>query len=175
MLLGAVGRLLGGKPTGGAAFYLIGIFALLLAAREWGWIDFRLPERKCQTEKVWAHEFGFVVASAMWGLHIGLGFATRVTYGGFWILVAVTLALGDPIYGALLMLAYWLGRALPVWIAPVLLTSDSDAMELPGAIFANGSLFHSLVGLASVWSAGIAILVALWAQSHWLLDLLRSP
>lgn len=146
---------------GGPVFYFIGLLALVLAAREWGWIVLRVPERKRQTEKSWAHDFGFVIASAMWGLHIGLGFATRVTYGGFWILVLIALALGEPRYGAMLMLAYWLGRALPVWIAPALLKSSSDAMELPGAILADRFLYQRIVGLALLWSFGVAVLFAM--------------
>lgn len=156
-----IGRVLGGGTVRGIAFYLIGFLSLVLAAREWGWIRFRLPERKLQTEKVWVHEFGFVSASAMWGLHIGLGFATRVTYGGFWVLVAVALVLGEPLYGAAVMLAYWLGRALPVWVAPALIPSDSEAIELSDAIFEHRLVYHRVMGIALVWSAAVIVLLAL--------------
>jgi hypothetical protein len=117
-----------------------------------------LPERDVQAEKFWANEFGFVMASAMWGLYIGVGFATRVTYGGFWVLVAVAFALGDPVYGAVLMLAYWLGRVLPVWAAPALLVSGSDPTDLPEGIVHQRPVYHRLVGLALVWSAVVALL-----------------
>lgn len=156
--LGAVGGWLGG---GGAALYVTGLLCLSLAAREWGWISFRLPERRRQTEKFWAHEFGFVMASAMWGWHIGLGFATRVTYGGFWALVAVALALGDPFYGAVLMVVYWLGRTLPVWAAPALLASGADAIELPEKILEHRFVYRRITGFALVWSAVVAVLLAL--------------
>ncbi len=175
--LGAIGRLLGGNPAGGPAFYLISVLSLVLAAKDLGWVKFCLPERKCQTEKVWAHEFGFVMASAMWGLHIGFGFGTRITYGGFWVLVALALGLGDPVYGGVLMLVYWLGRSLPVWVAPRLLESVSDVMELPRAILADDSLYHRLAGGVSVWSAGIALLFALRVPVPWSLNIssLFSP
>jgi cytochrome c biogenesis protein CcdA len=97
----------------------------------------------------------------MWGMHIGLGFATRVTHGGFWALVAVALAIGDPVYGALLMLVYWLGRALPVWVAPRLLESTSDSI---GAIFDPHSVYHRMAGFGLVWSGGVAVLFALSPQ-----------
>jgi len=163
-MLGAIGGGLGGGASRGVAFYLIGFLSLVLAAREWGWIGFRLPERKLQTEKVWVHEFGFVTASVMWGLHIGLGFATRITYGGFWVLVAVALALGDAVYGAELMLAYWLGRTLPVWIAPALLESGSDAVELSETVFGHRLVYHRIVGGALVWSAVLMVWLALPTQ-----------
>jgi len=167
MLLGAIGRGAGVASAGSTAFYLIALLASLLAAREWGWIAFRLPERKCQTEKVWAHEFGFVFASAMWGIHIGLGFATRVTYGGFWVIVALALALGNPAFGALLMLLYWLGRAMPLWVAPALTRSGPDPTELPEMILADRLVFHRLVGSGLVGSAATALLLALRGHASW--------
>lgn len=151
--------MIGLSGAAGLVLYLIALLSLILAAREWGWIKFRLPERKLQTEKVWVHQFGFVIASAMWGLHIGLGFATRITYGGFWLLVAAILALGDPGFGAVLMLSYWLGRALPVWLAPVLLPSH-EVLDSTEAVFDHGFVYHRLVGIGLAWSAGLTILLA---------------
>ncbi len=174
MALGLVGRWLGVGAAADVPFYFISILALIIAAGEWGWICFRLPERKLQTEKFWAHEFGFIMASAMWGLHIGLGFATRVTYGGFWLLVTVALAMGDPTYGSILMLVYWLGRALPVWVAPALVGPTRDATELPEAILEHGLMYHRVVALASVWSGGIALLFALAAPTPSLLKFFAS-
>ncbi len=164
-VIGTFGRALAGGAVTAPSLFFVAFLGLILAAREWGWMAFRLPERKLQTEKVWAHEFGFVTASAMWGLHIGLGFATRVTYGGFWVLVAVTLALGDPLYGALLMLVYWLGRTLPVWVAPALLAADADAIGLPEAIFGHRQVYHRVVGAALVWSAVVIVLLAMATRS----------
>jgi hypothetical protein len=158
LVLGATGKVIG---LGGAAIalYSVGILSLILAGREWGWINFRLPERKLQTEKVWAHDFGFVMASAMWGLHIGLGFATRITYGGFWVLVAVILVLGDVRFGAIVMLCYWVGRALPLWLAPLLLSKEETA-NLSESIFDHRLVFHRVSGIGLVWSAGLTILLA---------------
>lgn len=146
----------------GIGLYLLALLSLILAAREWGWIKFRLPERTLQTEKVWVHEFGFVIASAMWGLHIGLGFATRINYGGFWLLATAILTLGDPGFGAVLMLSYWLGRALPLWVAPLLLSSD-EVLDSTEAVFDHGFVYHRLVGIGLAWSAGLTILLAVSA------------
>lgn len=158
--IGAIGQLLGLSSAGGWGLYVVALVSLILATREWGWIKFRLPERKLQTEKVWAHEFGFVTASAMWGLHIGLGFATRVTYGGFWVLVGLILVLGDPFYGAIVMLSYWLGRALPLWIAPLWFSSGEEAANLSESIFDHRLVYHRVTGIALAWSAGLMALLA---------------
>lgn len=164
--LGVIGHQLALESFKQFGFYVAGVIGLLLAAREWGWISFPLPERKQQTEKVWAHDFGFVMASAMWGFHIGWGFFTRVTYGGFWVLVAIALLIGDPLYDALLMLLYWLGRVLPVWVAPALLGSGSEAVELPDVIFDHSAVYHRMTAVALVWSALIAVLLALSVQAR---------
>src|SRR5262249_14315079 len=92
-----------GGSVRGPAYFITASIGLVLTAKEWNILSFNLPERKLQTEKFWVHEFGFAGASLLWGLHIGLGFFTRITYGGFWTLVATSLALGDPLFGAALM------------------------------------------------------------------------
>jgi cytochrome c biogenesis protein CcdA len=158
--LGSVGGWLQLDQFRSPLLFVIALLAFTLAAREWGWIRFPIPERKLQTEKVWAHEFGFVGASALWGFHIGLTFMTRITYGGVWALAAASLALADPLYGAAIMSAYWLGRTLPVWLAPMLSWSGTDSSQLPNNILAAGWLYHRLAGFALVWSGGIAVLLA---------------
>jgi hypothetical protein len=164
-LIGAIVGMAGGWLHGSshvknAALCGMGVLAVCLAAREWGWITFPLPERKRQTEKSFAHQFGFITASAMWGFHIGLCFVTRITYGGFWLLVAADLFLGRADYGALLMMTYWLGRTLPVWIGP-LLSNEGDAAKLMDQVTAAKPIYTQLVGLSLLWSAIVMLLVGL--------------
>jgi len=164
-LLGVFGRLLGIGQVSSVTLYGLALLALLLAAREWGWIRFPLPERKQQTEKTWAHNFGFVWASAMWGLHIGFAFATRVTYGGFWVVVFVAVVFGDPRYGAELMVVYWLGRALPVWVSPMFVRHLPQTTDLMQLILADGSVYHRIVGIGLVWSAAMLALLPFHMQT----------
>lgn len=163
VLLGQIGRWLGTTHVD-IKLYFISLLSLLLAAREWGWVNFRLPELRRQSEQAWAHYFGFVMASAMWGFHIGLGFATRVNFGGFWVLVALAVALASPLYGAVVMLVYWMGRALPVWLGPGLVASFGDAAELPDIAFRSRFTYHRLAGLTLAWSCGATIFAALQMQ-----------
>jgi hypothetical protein len=160
-LLGLVGGWVQEMQWRWLPLLVAGVLAFVLAAREWGWISFSLPERRRQTKKTWAHEFGFVGASALWGFHIGLAFATRFTYGIFWSLAAVIVALGDPRFGALLMSVYWIARALPVWLAPALNWSGPDSSRLSGEILATSWLYRRLSGVALMWSGGIAVLLAI--------------
>lgn len=166
-LLGVVGAWLQISKWRWLALTVVGLLAFILAAREWGLIKFPMPERRRQTERLWAYEFGFVGASALWGFHIGLAFATRVSYGGFWALVALILALGSPGYGMTMMLVYWLGRVLPVWLAPGLDWSGSDTSQLLIEIVASDRVYHRLSGIGLVWSGGIALLLAMNTLVAW--------
>src|SRR5712692_6131038 len=69
-VIGSVGAWLQRGQQRWPVLFGVARLAFCLAAREWGWAKFPIPERKLQTEKVWAHEFGFVGASALWGFHI---------------------------------------------------------------------------------------------------------
>jgi len=130
--IGELGQLAGlaGRPT--LALWAGIAIALVLAAREVGVLRFRLPERPLQTEKVWRHQFGPLGAATMWGLHLSLGFFTRVNYGGFWMLTLLALGLGSPAMGALLMAGHWAGKALSVWVAPLALRTSPDGSEVVG-------------------------------------------
>lgn len=129
-LLALGGRLLPAASSALSLFPLAAL-ALVLAARDAGWLRFPLPQRLRQTEKSWYHELGPVGASILWGLHIGVGLHTRIRYGGYWLLVLLALLGRDPVQGALLFAAYWLGRTLPVWLAPFLGPAvDEELLEL---------------------------------------------
>jgi hypothetical protein len=141
--------------------WTIPLLAVILAARELGCIPrFRLLESTRQTEKSWLQRFGIVTASAMWGFHIGFGFATRITYGGFFVLILVCLVTGGPLYSALLMSAYWLGRIAPVWIAPFL-GRMYDMEQLMAAVLNNQPTYKRVVALGLIWAAAVSILLAL--------------
>jgi hypothetical protein len=114
---------------------VLAVLGVVLAAREVRWLKFSLPERKRQTEKIWVEWFGAPMGTTLWGAHIGLGFATRITYGGFWIVVAMAIACSTPTGGALLMGIYWAGRALPVWFAALVRNDEATSIicAAPGA------------------------------------------
>jgi hypothetical protein len=158
--LGIIGKCVIGEAVRGPAFYITASIGLILAAKEWNVLRFNLPERKCQTEKFWVHEFGFVGASLLWGLHIGLGFFTRITYSGFWLLAAIALVSGDPLFGAGLMSAYWLGRVSSVWVAPLLLKPEAMHDELTDAIMNQRNVLHRISGAALIWCSAITALLA---------------
>jgi hypothetical protein len=152
LVLGWAGSQVNGR-TDSLMLWVMAFLSLLLAMREMGWLEFRLPERRCQTERSWAYQFSHVTAAAMWGFHIGLGFFTVITYGGFWALVSAIVAVGQPVYGAFLMGAYWFGRSLPLWVVPPFFYSKPlDAQSIY-------PLFRPIQALGLAWSGLVAVLM----------------
>ena len=133
--------------------------ALVLAGRELGVVRFRLPERPLQTEKIWMHQFGALGAATMWGLHLSLGFFTRVNYGGFWMLAVLALGLGRPGIGALLLGGHWLGKALAVWVAPLALRRSADGSEVVGIWEMDARHYRRVQALGLV---AVGIVLAAW-------------
>ncbi len=152
--LGWLGRLAGLGAARGALALLLAAAGLVLAAREWRLISFPLPRPLRQTEKFWAHDFGLLTASVMWGFHIGLGFVTQVRHGGFWLVAAGALAFAEPRFGALLFVAYWFGRALSVWIAPFVFGEDAlDPERLVDLVRGDADVQRHFQAVMLVWSS----------------------
>lgn len=153
-LLGAIGLLL---PEHRSVLLLIlAAVALLLFARELKLFWFRLPQVWRQTHKQWAFQYGMVPAAAMWGAHIGIGVATVVKHGGFFVLIAFAFLLG-PLLGALLMAIYWFGRTLPILVAPLLTLHCGDGGKL-AQIIGDASAACRHVAAAGLFSATVVAL-----------------
>jgi len=127
-----------------------------------------------QTKQTWAHLFGFRTAAAMWGLHIGIGFATWVKYGGFWAIVGVILASGGIKYGATLMGSYWLGRAFPVWISPWASGTGRISPNFLTSLRTQEAMFRHASAVALGWTAMVAFLMMPGSRAA-LTWLLRKP
>jgi hypothetical protein len=154
-----LGRWLGELVPGGIRLLPVGVLSLALLLRDLGWVKFPLPMLQRQTKQTWAHLFGFRTAAAMWGLHIGIGFATWVKYGGFWAIVSVILATGGIEYGATLMGSYWLGRAFPVWISPWASGTGRIPLSVLTSLRAQEAMFRHASGVALGWTAMVALLM----------------
>ncbi len=165
-----------GKQANVEIVRVLAVVALLaLVAREWQWISFPLPESKRQTEKRWANEFGFVVASAMWGSDIGLGFVTRMNYGGFWALVVIVLVRGEPQYGALLFLSYWIGRSLSVWLAPALFSETKNSSEFAEIVLSSRTFLKRAVAFGLLWAFALELFLDFGTKGMWQLIAAGRP
>ena len=115
---------------------------------------FNPPHCDRQTEKSWVFEFGHVTAAGMWGSHIGLGVTTVVTHGGLYpvVLLAVGFGLGQ---GEWVLVCFWCGRIIPMWLAPRLAGGSSDGSTIAAALRRSERSFRAvaawgIAGLAAV-------------------------
>ena len=115
--LGALGALL----PGGRRELLLAAAALAVVAAIGEASGVRVvPQIRRQVPEPWRRRLPLPLAAAGYGLLLGLGFATFVLTLAFWVLAAISVALGDPMLGAAIGLAFGAGRALPiVLLAPL--------------------------------------------------------
>jgi hypothetical protein len=97
----------------------LGLLASLLVLRELGWLRFPIPQFPRQTVKTWFPAVSAAHAAFWWGLDLGSGLTTLVTFSGYWLIVAAAVLKGDAAFGALLLGGYGLGRSLPIALAPL--------------------------------------------------------
>lgn len=157
-IVGSAGSFLPLSSTTWAAIIVAGSSILLL--RELGPLEFPLPQVNRQTHKSWAVIFGSTIGAGMWGGHIGLAFATVVNHSGFYALILIAAA-STPTIAAMLFVVYWVGRTLPIWMAPRLRRGATDnsshaADEIvdQGTVFrhvAASGLVLSILGLSSTF------------------------
>lgn len=135
--------------------------AVLAIARELGVLLVPLPQVARQTKDIWAKVFHGTLTAALWGLDLGLIFTTWLTFSGVWLLVIVTILTGESSFGATLFVLYWLGRALSVWLTPLLLQDASATSLLLGEITRQQRLFQRIHAVGLAWS--VVVLIAWFA------------
>ncbi|MFL5906127.1 MAG: hypothetical protein ACJ75Z_00845, partial [Solirubrobacterales bacterium] len=110
--LAALGDLLHG--AGGRLSYLVAAaIALLAAVLEARGVRI-VPQIRRQLPEHWRRILPMPLAAALYGVLLGIGFTTFVLSFGVWALAGVSLVLGDPRLGAVLGVAFGVGRALPI-------------------------------------------------------------
>ena len=136
------------------SYALAGVVALAMLLRELNVVRFNPPQCDIQTHKRWAREFGLVTGAGMWGAHIGLALTTVITHGGVYALVLIAFAggLGN---GEWIMVAFWIGRVLPLWLTPWLSRGSTDGVAIFGALREAEPSFYAIA------ASGLAILFVL--------------
>lgn len=139
-------------------YAVAGLVAFVMVLRELNVVRFNPPQCDVQTHKRWAAEFGLVTGAGMWGAHIGLALTTVITHGGVYALVLIAFAAGLG-KGEWIMVAFWVGRVLPLWLAPWLAGGSTNGV----AIF--GALREAEPSFCAVAAFGLSILCILCAAT----------
>lgn len=107
------------RPFAGASFgpcFLV--IAGLAVVWELGWLRRFLPERKRQVPVAWMANHGVCQAILLYGLSMGSGLVTYVSFGAFYVLLAWAFESG-PVAGSLVMGFYGAAQTFPVVAAAV--------------------------------------------------------
>jgi hypothetical protein len=166
-VLGAVGGLLLPGRFEAGALVALALLALVVVTRELGVIAIPLPQPRRQTRERWGKTYPRPVAATLWGLDLGLVFTTWFTFSGTWIVILIAVASASPVFGALLLTVHWLGRALAVWVAPLLLSDANETPFLMDRIDAERRSFVLAHVAAVVWIAGALTVAAAARMSLW--------
>lgn len=121
VLAGVMGRLLV-SPTSAVHVALwigVALVALLYEGRELrGW-PLPVPTRHWQVPKHWG-QYGEPFYAAAFGVILGAGFFTFVTFIGDYLLLLLCFLFANPLQGGMLMAAFGLARAAPILLAPLI-------------------------------------------------------
>lgn len=126
-LLGGTGLLLG-APWGLAGAVLVAVVSLVYAAREGVGLRVPLPCRRRQVPQWWRTFFSPPVTAFLYGLGLGVGFLTFLTYGTYVAVSVAALVIGSPLLGALLLAPFGLARGISVLLAARTSSSEGAAV-----------------------------------------------
>jgi hypothetical protein len=138
------------------------IVAVITLTRELGLLPMPLPQLGRQSVERWAKLLPLRTAAGLWGLDIGLSFATKLNYSGGLLLAAIALLSRHPVFGIVIFVAYWFGRAGSAWLGPWLLAVNNeevggrDVSPLIAAISSQRKLF-AWVHIAALFASLLAL------------------
>lgn len=155
--LGLAGSLLGGATV---AWLVAAVIAAAAAIAEARGIAIA-PQVRRQLPVQWRQRMPMPAAAAGYGVLLGLGFTTFMLSYGVWALMGVALAIGEPLAGIVLGVAFGVGRALPIVALAPLADRESgrracDAMALDPRLLRGARLGDALAlaAVAAVLAAG---------------------
>jgi Methylamine utilisation protein MauE len=115
-LLGLAGRALG-APWGSAGLWAVAAVAAPFAVRELFGVPIPLPNLHRQVPDWWRTFFSPSVAALFYGLGLGIGFLTYISFGTLVAVAAAAAVSGSALTGAVLVGAFGLARGLSVLLA----------------------------------------------------------
>ncbi len=116
-----------------------------------------LPQVRRQVPESWRRRLPVPVAAAGYGVLLGLGFTTFILTFAVWALAGAAVAVGDPVLGVAVGLAFGLGRLLPVVVlAPA---SGSWGADAHAAMAEQPRILRSLRAVDALALAACAVVL----------------
>lgn len=139
------------REVGSLSRFLIVAVAGFALLRDGGIVRLPYPQRHWQIPAHWVGGRG-VLPAMTWATLLGIGLLTFLPYASFFIGPTVALWSGNPALGAMLGLAYGVGRALPT------LTALARPLASPHQALTSLRTGRRWARLAASLAAGIALL-----------------
>ena len=124
--LGLAGMALG-APWDSAGLLALAAVAALYALREGAGLPLPLPDRHRQVPDWWRTFFSPPAAAFLYGLGLGVGFLTFLSFGTFVAVATGALVSGDPLLGAAVCAPFGLARGLSVLVTRRATSAESAA------------------------------------------------
>lgn len=169
----AAGALAGGAATfgglallgdalgaGGGAAVALAVGALLSAAAGDAGGRRIVPQIRRQVPESWRRFMPLPLAAALYGVLLGLGFTTFVLSFAVYALAAACVALGEPVVGLAVGLAFALGRIVPVVVLAPLQQVDRGVM-LASSMGANPVVLRAIRATGAVTLLAAALVLGL--------------
>jgi hypothetical protein len=117
-----------------------------------------VPQVRRQVPESWRRRMPVPLAAGLYGVLLGLGFTTFILTFAVWALAGVCIAVGDPVLGLAVGLAFGAGRLLPVVVlAPA--SGTGPGASLHAAMAERPQLLRSLRAVDAVALAACAIVL----------------
>jgi cytochrome c biogenesis protein CcdA len=116
-VLGVIGLAIGPNRIWPLAGLLFSFVLLVCAVRDAEIVRWPLLYLRRQTPAWFPKSLGWVGGTFLWGLDLGQGWTTLISFSGYSALLLWAFVSAHPIYSALPLAAYGLGRGLPVLVA----------------------------------------------------------
>ena len=121
--LGGIGALLR-APWGTAGLIAITTVALAYALRESAGVPVPIPDRHQQVPEWWRGFYSPPVSAFLYGLGLGPGFFTFLSFGTFVAVAVAAFASGSPLVGAVLCAPFGIARGLSVIVSATTHSGD---------------------------------------------------
>lgn len=116
LALGGLGGVLG-AAQGRSRFFVLAAVSTAYALREAGVLRLPLPSLKRQVPDWWRTFFSPPVAATLYGLGLGAGFLTFLTFGTYAAVISAAVVSGDPLVGGIICAPFGIARGLSMLVA----------------------------------------------------------
>lgn len=157
LVLGALGALLGG-PWTDAGPIVLAVVALVYAARELFRLPIPLPDRSAQVPAWWRSFYGPDVTAALYGIGLGPGILTYLTFGTYAAVLVSAFVAADPLLGAAITAPFGFARGLSILIGARATNEEHSAViadRLTTAGVHRGPALVNALALVAVAAAAL--------------------